>query len=154
MDNAMVMMATMMTVGDYDDNWWHNMSFNRPCWWENQQTFLLRSLRYDLQSSHLKFCHHKMTVCSHHSNPLEYKIPNQLSITTMFVMFISMSYLKSLNPLLFKNITNIGSLKHFGFVFICVFVSVCVIDIARWQLTSSPTQQYMIWWVRRDPGMI
>ena len=104
MDNAMVMMATMMTVGDYDDNWWHNMSFNRPCWWENQQTFLLRSLRYDLQSSHLKFCHHKMTVCSHHSNPLEYKMTNlkilqllwlkshwKLSMSTISISTMSMS---------------------------------------------------------------
>ena len=64
-----------------------------------------------------------------------------MSITTMFYMSMSILYLKSLNPVLFKNITYIGSLKHFVFVFVCVFVFlfvlVCVIDIARWQLTSS-----------------
>ena len=41
-----------------------------------------------------------------------------MSITTMFYMSMSISYLKSLNPVLFKNITYIGSLKHF--VFVCV----------------------------------
>ena len=39
-----------------------------------------------------------------------------MSITTLSEM--SVSYLKSLNPLLFKNITYIGSLKHF--VFVCL----------------------------------
>ena len=33
------------------------------------------------------------------------------------------NYLKSLNPLLMKNIAYIGSWKHFVFVFVCVWVS-------------------------------
>ena len=41
---------------------------------------------------------------------------------TIGIMSMSMSYLKSLNPMLFKNITYFGSLKYFVFVFVCVFV--------------------------------
>ena len=35
---------------------------------------------------------------------------------------LRVSYLISLNPLLFKNITHVGSLMYFVFVFVCVFV--------------------------------
>ena len=51
----------------------------------------------------------KMTVCSHHSNPIVHLClclcvhHVHVHCPSMSDMFISMSYLKSLNPLLFKN---------------------------------------------------
>ena len=54
-----------------------------------------------------------------------------------------MSYLISLNPMLFKNIAHVGSFKHFVFVYlrICVFV---YFTLDMHILESHAFQKYML----------
>ena len=46
-----------------------------------------------------------------------------LCICVFYIWYTGMSYLISLNPMLFKNIAHVGSFKHFVFVYlrICIF---------------------------------
>ena len=65
-------------------------------------------------------------------------------------MSMYMSYLQSLNPLLLKNITYIGSLKHFVFffvfvsVFVFVFVSTTSMTITSLAKAKTPNSSSCI----------
>ena len=77
-----------------------------------------------------------------------------LRICVFYIWYTGMSYLISLNPMLFKNIAHVGSFKHFVFLYlrICVIVYLCILHLIHGNvifdiLESNAFQKYSTCWV-------
>ena len=72
-----------------------------------------------------------------------------LCLCVFYIWYTGMSYLISLNPMLFKNIAHVGSFKHFVFLYlrICVIVYLCILHLIHGNvifdiLESNAFQKY------------